>query len=202
MTERATTRQDALDLIAGLRANESGAWEAFLRDYRRLIFSAIHAVNRRYNAAWDESTMEEIFSDAAYKLMKDGGRALKVWGGRCRFETWIYRIVRNVCIDHLRKSSRRSAHEQADDDAIARAPGPTGSAARRDLRMSLEQAMEKALEPREALAVRLIYFEGFTYKEVAERLGTSVGAMSGLVYRAMAKLRRDGGVTREWETRS
>ena len=52
---------------------------------------------------------------------------------------------------------------------------------------------------REALAVKLIYFEGFTYREVAERMGLSVGAMSGLVYRALAKLREDGGVARHWE---
>ena len=71
----------------------------------------------------------------------------------------------------------------------------------RDLRISLEQAIDRALATREALAVKLIYFEGFTYREVAERLGLTVGAMSGLVYRALAKLRAEGGVARYWEER-
>ncbi len=70
-----------------------------------------------------------------------------------------------------------------------------------DLRISLEQAIDRALTTREALAVNLIYFEGFTYREVGERLGLTVGAMSGLVYRALAKLRAVGGVARYWEER-
>jgi RNA polymerase sigma factor (sigma-70 family) len=73
--------------------------------------------------------------------------------------------------------------------------GAPPHAASADLRISLEQAIERALSPREAVVVRLIYFEGLTYREVAERFGMSVGAMSGFVYRALAKLRRDGGLT-------
>ena len=64
-----------------------------------------------------------------------------------------------------------------------------------DLRLSLEQAIERALLPKEAIAIRLIYFEGFTYREVGERLGMTVGAVSGFVYRALGKLRREGGLS-------
>lgn len=202
MTDVAMTREDASRLIERLRSNDQAAWGEFLSKYRRLIFSAIHAVNRRYGAGWDEPTMEELFGDAVYKLISNGGKALAAWGGRCRFETWIYRIVRNVCIDHLRKVSRRNAREESDDEKLDRAAGPPGDEAVGDLRITLEQAIERALEPREALAVRLIYFEGFTYREVADRFGTTVGAMSGMVYRAMAKLRRDGGIAERQEFRS
>jgi RNA polymerase sigma-70 factor (ECF subfamily) len=136
--------------------------------------------------------MEEVFEEVLWKLLRRRGRALASWKGDCKLETWIYRIVRNVCIDRLRSAGRRGeAPELPEGRGEAAAPSGAASA---DLRISLEQAIERALSPREAVAVRLIYFEGLTYREVAQRFGMSVGAMSGFVFRALGKLRRDGGL--------
>jgi len=185
------------ELVRLLRSGDERGWEIFLSRYRRLIYSAIHRVNGRYGAGWDEADMEDVFEDAVVKLLRNRGKALASWEGRCRFETWIYRIVRNVCIDRLRRSARRPEPTESDAshdlDRVSR-DSFAGDRGRRDLRMSLEQAIRNVLTPREAIAVRLIYFEGFTYREVASRFGMSVGAMSGLVYRALAKLRADGGL--------
>jgi RNA polymerase sigma-70 factor (ECF subfamily) len=193
--------EDAV-LIDRLRRGESDAWREFIERYRRLIWSAIHRSNARYSAGWDESAMEDLFEESLLKLLRANGKALKSWQGRCRLETWIYRIVRNVCIDYLRKESRRGAAAELNeevaeaDDAISHSHRDGVGAT--DLRLSLEQAMKSSLEPREVMAVRLIYFEGLTYREVADRLGMTVGAMSGYVYRALAKLRESGQLSRDW----
>ncbi len=184
---------DTASLVRSLSDGAPEAWEMFIERYRRLIFSAIHRVNGRYGAGWDEREMEELFEEALYKLLRRDARALRSWKGQCKLETWIYRIVRNVCVDALRKRSRRVDGEELDAEPGRSAPAPDETG-RAELRMSLEQAIDRALSPREALAVRLIYFDGFTYREVADRLGTSVGAMSGLVYRALGKLRDEGGI--------
>ena len=188
-------------LIDALSRGEPAAWEAFLARYRRLVFSAIHRVNGRYAAGWDEQDMEELFQEAVYKLLRRNGRALSSWKGQCKLETWIYRIVRNVCVDALRKRSRRPDGEELDAEPGRSAPAPDDSR-RADLRMSLEQAIDRSLDEKEALAVRLIYFDGFTYREVADRMGTTVGAMSGFVYRALAKLRDEGGIAQLREQES
>jgi len=184
-------------MIERLRSGDPEAWTEFIARYRRLIYSAIHRANERFGAGWDEITMEEVFEDVLYKLLRHNGRALAAWEGRCRFETWVYRIVRNACVDRLRKASRRNAREvttEHDPDRGEREALPMEEGARRDLRISLEQAISRSLDDREAIAIRLIYFEGFTYREVAERLGTTIGAMSGVVYRALKKLKADGGL--------
>lgn len=178
-------------MIELLRSGDSDVWEVFIERYRRLIYSAIHRANARFGAEWDEQTMEEIFEEVLFRLLRRGGQALASWRGRCRLETWIYRIARNICIDRLRKDGRRAAHEEALPPTGARSED---GAARRDLRISLEQAIAHALVSQEAIAVRLIYFEGYTYREAAERLGMTTGAMSGLVYRALRKLRDEVGV--------
>ncbi len=203
LASRGKIGADDARMIDRLRAGESEAWEAFVERYRKLIYSAIVRSNARFRAEWDETAMEEIFQEAVFKLLRRNGRALASWKGDCRLETWIYRIVRNVCIDVLRKRSRRRESDELPEDgegrAVAGTPRGPGTPENRDLRISLEQAIDRSLSSKEALVVRLIYFEGFTYREVAERMGVSVGAMSGLVFRALAKLRTDGGVNREWE---
>ena len=203
----ALTARDGSDprvtgMIDRLASGDSDAWSEFIGRYRRLMYSAIHRANGRFAAEWDETTLDELFEEAVYKLLRDNGRALRSWKGECKLETWIYRIVRNVCIDRLRKEGRRGEVPEPEDGGqlppgAARASSPRSAGG--DLRISLEQAIDRALTDREALAVKLIYFEGFTYREVADRLGTTVGAMSGMVYRALAKLRVEGGVTRHWE---
>ncbi len=192
--------EDAL-FIERLRAADSDAWREFIERYRRLIWSAIHRVNTRYGASWDESAMEDLFEESLLKLLRANGKALAAWKGRCKLETWIYRIVRNVCIDYLRRESRRSSDAELEEGRTERASlagERTSVRDAADLRLSLEQAMGTSLAPREALAVRLIYLEGFTYREVAARFEMTVGAMSGFVYRALAKLRQSGRLERDW----
>ncbi len=198
------TDTDISRLITRLRRGESDAWKEFVERYRRLMMSAIVRANARFHAEWDETTMEEIFEDAIFKLLRNEGKALASWKGQCRLETWIYRIVRNVCIDRLRKRTRRREREGLEDrpEGLTLADHKaTSDFARRELRLSLEQVIQRALSSREAVAVRLIYFEGYTYREVAGHLGMSVGAMSGFVYRALGKLRESGGLSRHWEAR-
>ena len=200
--DRGVVRTEETGLVRRLRSGDSDAWAQFIEQYRRLIWSAIHRVNARYGAGWDDAAMDDLFEESLVKLLRNNGKALAAWEGRCRFETWIYRIVRNVCIDYLRKESRRSRSSELKEEAGGHLAQDSRSGMEStgtlDLRLSLEQAMATSLDPREALAVKLIYFEGFTYREVADRLEMTVGALSGFVYRALAKLRESGGLQREW----
>ncbi len=177
-----TSERDALarKLVDRLVDGDEAAWEEFVTRYRRLIFSAIHRVNERYGVGWDEVQMEELFSDALFKLLRHDARSLARWEGRCRLETWIYRIVRNVCIDRLRRITRRREVHDVDEERPDPARQENGAKGRDeiiDLRLTLEQAIEEVLDPREALAVRLIYFEGHTYRDVGDAIGMSVGIL-------------------------
>lgn len=182
-------------MIVELEAGSSEAWAAFVERYRKVIYGAIHRSNARFGAGWDDAALDDVFEEALFKLLRDRAKALRAWQGRCKLETWIYRIVRNVCIDYLRRETRRAAASEFSEELSEAARTPSRGP-HMDLRLSLEQAMEGALTPREAVAIRLIYFEGFTYREVGERLGMTVGAVSGFVYRALTKLRDHGGLSR------
>ena len=107
LTARDDTDPRVKRMIDRLCSGDSDAWSEFIERYRRLIYSAIHRANGRYGAEWDETALDELFEEAVYKLLRQNGRALRSWKGKCKLETWIYRIVRNVCIDRLRKEGRR-----------------------------------------------------------------------------------------------
>ncbi len=186
-----------------LKTGDGDAWMEFIDRYRRLIFSAINRVNARYGAGWDEAVMDDLFAEVLFKLLRRNAAALTSWQGRCRLETWIYRIVRNVCIDELRKTARRGEVAEADEERTPSGAGAEKSYGwdRMDLRLSLEQTIDQVLTAKEALAVHLIYFEGYTYREVSKRFGMTVGAVSGMVYRALGKMRRHGKIAQHWNTK-
>lgn len=134
-------------MIDRLCSGDSDAWSEFIERYRRLIYSAIHRVNGRYGAEWDETVLDELFEEALYKLLRNNGRALRSWKGQCKLETWIYRIVRNVCIDRMRKEGRRGEVAELEEGRTSAAgAGDEAVSGRenRDLRISLEQAIDRA----------------------------------------------------------
>lgn len=104
------------------------------------------------------------------------------------FLPWVYRIARNVAAD----SFGRSGHEvQESAEAPERAdhrPLPSDDLLRAEAERRLHAALERLpADKREVLV--LARYETLRYQEIAELLGTSVGAVKVRVHRAMKQLR-------------
>ena len=93
------------------------------------------------------------------------------------FETWLTRILINVCYDTLRAHSRIVPLEDA-----AEQPAPEG--ANRELRDAIER-----LNPDMRLAVVLHYMEGYKLREIAEILEVPIGTVKTRLLRAKRALR-------------
>ena len=132
-------------------------------------------------------------------------RALGSFRQDARFRTWFYRILVNACRDRRRSlaswrawvpwrlESPRSGSSDPDADTIfaepqAQGPTPRDAAADRELGRRLTQALD-ALPPRQRAAFNLRYLHGLTLEEVAETMGTSLGAVKAQVFHAGRKLR-------------
>jgi len=68
----------------------------------------------------DAAATDDAFQECWSRLIAGRQR----YRPTARFRTWLYRIACNCCMDHWRRSGRRTAHETTDDDAIAAAPDP------------------------------------------------------------------------------
>jgi RNA polymerase sigma-70 factor (ECF subfamily) len=96
------------------------------------------------------------------------------------FAAWLYRVASNLAIDLLRREKRRPVTSLEAASMIAdRAPAPSAAV----LQVELASAV------RQRLAVELVHLESRSGAETAALLGTSIGALEGLLSRARRELR-------------
>jgi len=120
---------------------------------------------------------------------------LELWDGRLRYRpglaaltTWLFRVVKNRCLDRLKSSARRLPHGPLSEDLVE----PDGADPEVDAQVSEQRARvrraldELSLEQREAIEV--CFFRSRTYREAAEMLRIPLGTLKGRIRLAMAKL--------------
>jgi RNA polymerase sigma-70 factor (ECF subfamily) len=129
-------------------------------------------------------------------------------------KAWLYRILTNTYINSYRKKQREpqlSDGESVEDWQLARAESHTSSGLKSAETVALENLPDsdvkdalQQLAPDFRLAVFLADVEGFSYKEIAEIMGTPIGTVMSRLNRGRTQLRRlladyarDRGVVRE-----
>ena len=74
---------------------------------------------RIWRICWHYTGERESASDCAQETMLKIWRSLDSYRGDCAFETWVYRIAANCCLDAARKAKRdRSQSIEPLRDAI------------------------------------------------------------------------------------
>ncbi len=105
---------------------------------------------------------------------------------RGRFDAWVFRIVANGCKDWL-KNIRRSHLSYDEDDQPSGYATPDEELDRTELRTDLDRALSTLpASLREAFVMK--HVEGRSYEEMADLLGTTVGALKMRVHRAREAL--------------
>ena len=114
-------------------------------------------------------------------------------------KAWLYRILTNTYINSYRKKQREpqiSDGENIEDWQLARAESHTSSGLKSAEMVALESLpdsdIKEALQqlPPDRLAVYLADVEGFSYKEIAEIMGTPIGTVMSPLNRGRNQLRR------------
>ncbi len=110
--------------------------------------------------------------------------------GRGTLRSWLLAIVRNRGIDRLRATRPTMEVGIADERALLRTSGnPTADAALRNVSGAEVRAAMTQLPDEQRRAIELAYFEGRTYREIAELTGVPQGTANGRLRLALAKLR-------------
>lgn len=131
------------------------------------------------------SLAEELTEDVFVKL---GVRKPKNKGGS-HFKTWLYTIARHTAIDYLRKADRaRTVSLDGCADVADEREYLERNYFSRERDVTVHRAMDRIkAEYRQALW--LVYFEDFSYQQVAKVMGKSVHSVETLVYRARRSLK-------------
>ena len=184
-------RVDDSALIREAQQGNTSAFEELVRQYDRAVLRlAIHLTGSPEDG---QDIYQEAFLRAYINLAR--------FRFECSFYTWIYRIVTNLCLDHLRKKHSRGRdltttlspdgeEEQALDHVADRAPAasPERNLASLELRQTIIGALGR-LSPRERMVFELKHYHGLRLRTVAGILNTTEGTIKNTLFRATHKLR-------------
>lgn len=163
------------DLIAAAARGDRRAWAALVDRYLGPITG--HA----WYMLGDAREAEDIAQEAFIRLI---AKAPAWEPGGAKLQTWLYRVVVNLCIDR-----RRKAVPTPVEDLPERADGGAEAADRGlDIRRRVREALDE-LPARQRAALVLTYYQGLTNGEAGEVLGIGIEAVESLLARSRRALK-------------
>ncbi len=179
------------DLVQRVQAGDTAAFRALFDKYHRRAFAVAMGVVKNEDDALD--AVQEAFVKVHKNIHK--------FEGSSSFYTWLYRIVMNVSIDHVRRTSRRknldfderALHEEsqvAGDGALVPSitnANPGKAALRRELGSAIQAALQELPEHHRAVII-LREIEGMSYEEMAEALEVPKGTVMSRLFHARKKM--------------
>ena len=180
-----TTERDPL-VAAAVAGDETAFAELVERHGRELHAHAYRIVGSHEDA---EDVTQETFLRA--------WRRRESYQGRASFRTWLYTIATNACLSALERRSRRPQAARGVDGAwenVASADAEPGEVlvAKETTKLALLVAVQH-LPPRQRAVLIVRDVLGWTAKETAALLGTSVASVTSAHQRARSTLREKAG---------
>jgi RNA polymerase sigma-70 factor, ECF subfamily len=168
-------------LAERIRAGQAEALgELYDRHASTALATALRVVGSREEA---EDVVHEAFVAVWRKIDRFDAE-------RGALRAWLMTVVRNRAIDRVRARRPRIDLDDADERSLLRTgPNPTWEAALARASASDIQTAMAALPDEQRHAIELAYFEGYTYREVADLTGVPPGTANGRLRLALAKLR-------------
>src|SRR5215472_15166366 len=180
-----------------IRAAQRGDQDAF----ERLVRSYDQGVLRlAMNLLRSPEEARDVYQEAFLRVYRN----LDSFRFDCSFHTWLYRIVTNICLDHLRKRKVRKeepAVVETGEGPVDRMDGfeeesaqadPERAAWNRQLKKRIEDALG-GLTPRERMVFEMRHYEGLRLRNIGEILGTTEEAAKNCLFRATQKMRAELG---------
>jgi RNA polymerase sigma-70 factor (ECF subfamily) len=138
---------------------------------------------------------EDLFQET-FKRVHEKAHTFRGGG----FKSWLFTIATRVTIDGVRRRKRQvmiaqdpqtdcgeEVGSQLAGVADENAPSPPDEVVRQEQKEQVRKAIE-SLPPGQRAALVLAYYQQLSYREVAEALGCSVGAVKTQMSRALATL--------------
>jgi RNA polymerase sigma-70 factor (ECF subfamily) len=185
---------DDRELVDRARAGDAQAFRMLFERYRRRAYALAYGMLRNSDDALD------VVQDAFIKAH----RYLDKFEGNSSFYTWLYRIVSNLAIDHIRKAKR--ARHVDFDDALAHhaedspvgeesllprilGSNPAKSLARRQIRDQIGDALETLSENHRAVLI-MRELDGLSYEQMAEVMDCSKGTIMSRLFHARRNMQK------------
>jgi RNA polymerase sigma-70 factor (ECF subfamily) len=143
-----------------------------------------HVYTLAYRLVGDRHEAEDVAQEAYLRVH----RSLRSFRGESSFRTWLYRVVANVAMSHLRRRGRFGDLGDEPDLVVRVAETPTDDEASEVDRDELRRALAM-LPDAQRVAVLMKDAYGFSCQEIADEMGVSEGAVKVRLHRARKRLK-------------
>jgi len=180
--EPAPVELDQLDesqLVAACLAGRASAFDLIVERHRRSVYQVCYRFVGNHEDASDLS--QDVFLRAY--------RGLRSFRGGSSLATWLYRISVNVCLNRV--AAKKPITE--DIDARQHVDTVRESQVERVLREERGVRVRAAiaqLPPKQRATLLLRIYQELSHEEIAQVLGSSVGAVKANFFHALGNLKR------------
>jgi RNA polymerase sigma-70 factor (ECF subfamily) len=190
VTARIVAKVDEAAVIRAVQRGDQDAFEQLVRTYDQSVLRLAMNLLRSAEDARD------VYQEAFLRVYRN----IHTFRFDCSFHTWLYRIVTNICLDHLRKRKVRreeSAVVETSDGPVDRMDtfeeegshaDPERTLWNRQLGSRITAALGD-LTPRERTVFELRHYQGLRLRTIGEMLGTSEEAAKNCLFCATQKMR-------------
>lgn len=178
---------DEAALVEACLANRPGAFDIVVERHQRSVYLLCYRFVGNHEDASDLS--QEVFLRAY--------RGLHKFRGQSSLATWLYRIGVNVCLNRV--STKAPQMEAIDPERhVDLRTEPADHRLLRDERATRVRAAIAALPRKQRATLILRMYHDMSHQEIAEVLGSSVGAVKANFFHALGNLKKLLGGT-DWE---
>jgi RNA polymerase sigma-70 factor (ECF subfamily) len=182
-----------LSLIRRAQEGDRSAFDALVHLYdKNVLRMALQIVGSPEEA-------RDLYQEAFLKVY----RSIRNFRADSKFSTWLYRVVMNVCLDHLRRQKTRKEHTIAQPEGSETEffqtvpddqPGrdPERSTRSKEIGQRIQVALDH-LNPRERMVFELKHYQGMKLRAIGEICQTSEQTVKNCLFRATQKLRTELG---------
>ena len=163
------------DLVALILKGDRGAFQEILTRYQNAVYGFAFSILK------DAQEAEDISQEVFLRLY----RTAESYSSFAALQTYLFRIARNLCIDHLRKMRPET---MTDPPEAVGAKTPLSQLCSAELKKQIDLILSGLPENQRA-ALYLRHEQGMSYSEIAETLGVTLNAVESLLTRARREFR-------------
>ena len=184
---------DEQSLIRRAQDGDRAAFDTLIRLYdQNVLRLALQVVGSPEEA-------RDLYQEAFLKVYRSIGH----FRSEAKFSTWLYRVVMNVCLDHLRRQKTRNEvavpqPEDGEPEFFQTVPddrptlNPERATHSKEIARRIQVALER-LNPRERMVFELKHYQGLRLRAIGEICKTSEQTVKNCLFRATQKLRVELG---------
>jgi RNA polymerase sigma-70 factor, ECF subfamily len=174
---------DDSELVSAAISGSREAFDVIVERHRRSVYQVCYRFVNNHEDA----------SDLAQDAFVRAWRGLKNFKGESALATWLYRIAVNVCLNRVSaKTIATEPIESTEHVADVRTEGAQHAMIREERAVAVRKAIAELPKKQRATLILRAYHD-MSHQQIADILGSSVGAVKANFFHALANLKKHLG---------